>query len=201
MLANTASDFEMEIAHVLFIDVVGFTRLLVNQQAEILNELNRIIRKTRAFQNAESVGKLVRLPSGDGMALAFFTQPEAPVKCALEISEALKDHPGLSVRMGIHSGPVSAVTDVNDQPVVAGTGINMAQRVMDCGDAGHILLSKRIADDLGEYSRWTPHLYDLGEVEVKHGVKISIVNLYTGTLGNPEVPEILQLVLAAQGSK
>src|SRR5205823_987906 len=193
--------FEMEIAHVLFIDVVGFTRLLVNEQGEQLNELNRIIRQTAAFQSAESAGKLVRLPSGDGMALAFFTQPEAPVKCALEISEALKDRPGLSVRMGIHSGPVSAVTDVNDQPVVAGTGINMAQRVMDCGDAGHILLSKRIADDLAQYTRWTPQLYDLGEVEVKHDVKIGIVNLYTGSLGNPAVPKKLQLVQAGRDSR
>jgi TolB-like protein/Tfp pilus assembly protein PilF len=201
MSADSDSDFEMEIAYVLFIDVVGFTQLLINQQGEVLNELNRIIRQTGAFQSAESAGKLVRLPSGDGMALAFFTQPEAPVKCALEICEALTKHPRLLLRMGIHSGPVSAVTDVNDRPVVAGTGINMAQRVMDCGDAGHILLSKRIADDLGEYSRWAPHLYDLGEVEVKHGVKMSLVNLYTGTLGNPEVPEKLQLVLAAQGSK
>jgi serine/threonine-protein kinase len=179
----------MEIAYVLFIDVVGFTRLLINQQGDVLNELNQIIRQTAPFQSAESAGKLVRLPSGDGMALAFFTQPEAPVKCALEISEALKNHPQLRVRMGIHSGPVSAVTDVNDRPVVAGTGINMAQRVMDCGDAGHILLSRRIADDLGQYSRWTPQLHDLGEVEVKHGVKIGLVNLYSDVLGNPEVPE------------
>ena len=191
----------MEIAHVLFIDVVGFTQLLINEQGEVLNELNRIIRQTAPFQSAESAGKLVRLPSGDGMALAFFTQPEAPVKCALEISEALKNHPRLRVRMGIHSGPVSALTDVNDRPVVAGTGINMAQRVMDCGDAGHILLSQRIADDLRQYSRWTPQLYDLGEVEVKHDVKISLVNLYTGALGNPEVPEKLRYVRAAQVSK
>ena len=188
-MLDSASDFEMEIAYVLFIDVVGFTRLLINEQGDVLNELNRIIRQTAAFQSAESAGKLVRLPSGDGMALAFFTQPEAPVKCALEISEALQNHPQLLVRMGIHSGPVSAVTDVNDRPVVAGTGINMAQRVMDCGDAGHILLSKRIADDLGQYSRWTPQLHDLGEVEVKHGIKLGLVNLFTETLGNPEVPE------------
>jgi TolB-like protein/Tfp pilus assembly protein PilF len=189
MPTDSPSDFEMEIAYVLFIDVVGFTRLLINQQGDALNELNQIIRQTAPFQSAESAGKLVRLPSGDGMALAFFTQPEAPVKCALEISEALKNHPQLRVRMGIHSGPVSAVTDVNDRPVVAGTGINMAQRVMDCGDAGHILLSRRIADDLGQYSRWTPQLHDLGEVEVKHGVKIGLVNLYSDVLGNPEVPE------------
>jgi TolB-like protein/Tfp pilus assembly protein PilF len=188
----------MEIAYVLFIDVVGFTRLLINEQGDVLNSLNGVIRQTAPFQSAESAGKLVRLPAGDGMALAFFTQPEAPVKCALEISEALKNHPQLRVRMGIHSGPVSAVTDVNDRPVVAGTGINMAQRVMDCGDAGHILLSRRIADDLGQYSRWTPQLHDLGEVEVKHGVKIGLVNLYTDVLGNPEVPEKIRQARTVQ---
>ena len=186
---ESPSKFEMEIAYVLFIDVVGYSRLLVNEQAEVVNALNQIIRGTAAFQSAESAGKFVRLPSGDGMALAFFTQPEAPVNCALEITEQLKNHPQLQVRMGIHSGPVSAVTDVNDRPIVAGTGINMAQRVMDCGDAGHILVSKRIADDLGQYSRWKGQLHDLGEVEVKHGVKISLANLYTETLGNPQVPE------------
>ena len=198
MLTDSPSDFEMEIAYVLFIDVVGFTRLLINEQGDVLNSLNGVIRQTAPFQSAESAGKLVRLPAGDGMALAFFTQPEAPVKCALEISEALKNHPQLRVRMGIHSGPVSAVTDVNDRPVVAGTGINMAQRVMDCGDAGHILLSRRIADDLGQYSRWTPQLHDLGEVEVKHGVKIGLVNLYTDVLGNPEVPEKIRQARTVQ---
>ena len=189
MSVDPPSDFEMEIAHVLFIDVVGFTRLLINEQGDVLNSLNGVIRKTATFQSAETAGKLVRLPAGDGMALAFLTQPEAPVRCALEISEALKNHPGLQVRMGIHSGPVSAITDVNDRSIVAGTGINMAQRVMDCGDAGHILLSRRIADDLAQYARWTPHLHDLGVVEVKHGVKIDLVNLYTADAGNPAMPE------------
>jgi TolB-like protein/Tfp pilus assembly protein PilF len=189
MSVDPPSDFEMEIAYVLFIDVVRFTRLLINEQGDVLNSLNGVIRKTAPFQSAEAAGKLVRLPAGDGMALAFFTQPEAPVRCALEISEALKNHPSLQVRMGIHSGPVSAVTDVNDRSVVAGTGINMAQRVMDCGDAGHILLSRRIADDLAQYARWTPHLHHLGVVEVKHGVKIDLVNLYTAVAGNPAIPE------------
>ncbi len=189
MSTDTPSDFEMEIAYVLFIDVVGFTRLLINEQGDVLNSLNGVIRKTAAFQSAESAGKLVRLPAGDGMALAFLTQPEAPVKCALEISEALKNDPRLQVRMGIHSGPVSAITDVNDRRIVAGTGINMAQRVMDCGDAGHILLSRRIADDLAQYTRWTPHLHDLGVAEVKHGVKIDLVNLYTAVAGNPAPPQ------------
>jgi TolB-like protein len=200
MSADSSSDFEMEIAHVLFIDVVGFTRLLINDQGDVLNELNRIIRQTSAFQSAESAGKLVRLPAGDGMALAFLTQPEAPVKCALEIAETLKNNPRLRVRMGIHSGPVSAITDVNDRHIVAGTGINMAQRVMDCGDAGHILLSRRIADDLGQYGRWTSQLHDLGEVEVKHGVKIGLVNLYTDVLGNPSVPEKIRQTPTSQVS-
>ena len=191
----------MEIAHVLFIDVVGFTRLLVNEQGDVLNDLNRTIRQAPAFQSAESAGKLVRLPSGDGMALAFFTQPEAPVKCAREISEALKNHPRFLVRMGIHSGPVSALTDVNDRPVVAGTGINMAQRVMDCGDAGHILLSRRIADDLGQYSRWTPQLHDLGEIEVKHGVKLGLVNFYGDAFGNSAVPGKIKQARMSQVAK
>jgi len=183
------SDFKIEIAHVLFVDVVGYSRLLINEQGTILNELNRIIRATKQFQIAAAAGELKPLPSGDGMALAFFNTPEAPVKCALEISEALRGHPQLLVRMGIHSGPVSGLRDVNDRTAVAGSGVNIAQRVMDCGDAGHILLSKRIADDLAQYSRWQPHLHDLGEVEVKHGVRLGLVNLYTETLGNAKLPE------------
>ncbi len=188
MPEQTPSEFEMEIAYVLFIDVVGYSRLLVNEQGEVLNELNRIIRGSAAFQSAESADKLIRLPSGDGVALAFFHQPEAPVRCALEIAEGLRKNPHVQVRMGIHCGPVSSVIDVNDQPIVTGTGINMAQRVMDCGDAGHILLSKRIADDLGQFSRWKERLHDLGEVEVKHGVKLGLVNLFTETLGNAALP-------------
>jgi TolB-like protein/class 3 adenylate cyclase/Tfp pilus assembly protein PilF len=189
MATELTSDFKIEIAHVLFVDVVGYSRLLINEQRERLNELNRTIRQTAQFQSAEAAGKLMRLPSGDGMALAFFDSPEAPVKCALEISEALAAHPQLRVRMGVHSGPVSGLKDVNDRTAVAGAGVNIAQRVMDCGDAGHILLSKRIADDLAQYSRWQPLVHDLGEVEVKHGVKLGIFNLHTGTLGNPRLPE------------
>ncbi|MEY2558101.1 MAG: hypothetical protein QOE34_1526 [Verrucomicrobiota bacterium] len=189
MPTELTSDFKIEIAHVLFVDVVGYSRLLINEQRETLNKLNGIIRQTAQFQSAEAAGKLMRLPSGDGMALAFFNSPEAPVKCALEISAALQSHPQLLVRMGVNSGPVSGLKDVNDRTAVAGAGVNIAQRVMDCGDAGHILLSKRIADDLAQYSRWRPQLHDLGEVEVKHGVRLGVVNLYTGTLGNPNLPE------------
>jgi TolB-like protein/class 3 adenylate cyclase/Tfp pilus assembly protein PilF len=189
MSAAVKKEIQIEIAHVLFIDIVGYSKLLINEQHELLQELNQIVRATEAFRVAEAAGKLIRLPTGDGMALAFATSPEAPVQCALEISRALKSHPELRVRMGIHSGPVSGLSDVNDRSNIAGAGINMAQRVMDCGDAGHILLSRRVAEDLEQYRQWRPYLHDLGECEVKHGVRVSVVNLYTEELGNPELPE------------
>src|SRR6266567_343060 len=182
-------EIQLEIAHVLFIDIVGYSKLLINEQHELLQELNQIVRTTEAFRVAEAAGKLIRLPTGDGMALAFATTPEAPVQCALEISNALKSLPELRVRMGIHSGPVSGLSDVNDRSNIAGAGINMAQRVMDCGNAGHILVSRRAAEDLEQYRRWQPCLHDLGECEVKHGVRVSVVNLYTEEFGNPEAPE------------
>src|SRR5712671_4566314 len=189
MSAESPTDGELEIGHVLFMDVVGYSKLLVNEQREILRELTQIVRKSAHFCAAEAAGKLIRLPVGDGMALVFFNSHEAPAQCALEISEALKAHPELKLRMGLHSGPVSGVTDVNDRSNVAGVGINMAQRVMDCGDAGHILLSSRIADDLAQQSRWRPSLHELGPIEVKHGVKVEIVNFYTDEVGNPELPD------------
>src|SRR6266478_1706393 len=189
MSAAVKKEIQLEIAHVLFIDIVGYSKLLINEQHELLEELNQLVRTTEAFRAAEAAGKLIRLPTGDGMALAFATTPEAPVQCALEISRALKSHPELRVRMGIHSGPVSGLVDVNDRSNIAGAGINMAQRVMDCGNAGHILLSRRVAEDLEQYRQWQPHLHDLGECEIKHGVRVSVVNLYTQELGNPEVPE------------
>jgi len=188
MAAESPSDFDLEIAHVLFMDIVGYSKLLVDEQRDLANELNKIVRDTEQFKVAEAAGKLIRLPTGDGMALAFFTNPETPLKCAIEISEGVKTRPQIQLRMGIHSGPVSGVTDVNDRSNVAGAGINIAQRVMDCGDAGHILLSKRIADDLAHYGRWRPQLHELGEIEVKHGVKIEIVNFYTDGVGNAAVP-------------
>jgi len=189
MSAEVKKEIQIEIAHVLFIDIVGYSKLLINEQHELLQELNQIVRTTEAFRAAEAAGKLIRLPTGDGMALAFATTPEAPVQCALEISKALKSHPELRVRMGIHSGPVSGLSDVNDRSNIAGAGINMAQRVMDCGNAGHILVSRRAAEDLEQYRQWQPCLHDLGECEVKHGVRVSVVNLYTEELGNPELPE------------
>jgi len=179
----------LEIAHVLFIDIVGYSKLLIDEQKELLQELNETVRKTDQVRAAEAECKLVRLPTGDGMALVFSNNPEAPVECALEISKALQNHPEIKLRMGIHSGAVNQIADVNDRSNVAGAGINIAQRVMDCGDAGHILLSKHVAEDLAQYRRWQPYLHDLGECEVKHGVRVSVVNLYTEELGNPAIPE------------
>ena len=189
MSAEAGSDLQLEIGHVLFMDMVGYSRLLVDQQHELQRGLTEIVQSTEQVCLAEAAGKLIRIPAGDGMALVFFNSPEAPVRCALEISKKLKEHPQLQLRMGIHSGPVNEVRDVNDRTNVAGAGINIAQRVMDCGDAGHILLSQRIAEDLKHYRQWQPHLHDLGECEVKHGVRIHMFNLYTGELGNPELPE------------
>jgi hypothetical protein len=185
------ADPQLEVGHVLFVDIVGFSKLLVDQQAECSDRLNQIVRNTDQFRAAEAAGRLIRLPTGDGMALIFFTTPEAPARCAMEISRAVKDA-SFGLRMGIHSGPVNKVSDVNDRSNLAGTGINLAQRVMNCGDAGHILLSKRAAEDLEEYSQWQPRLHHLGQFEVKHGVKLDIINLYTGGVGNSAVPEKLK---------
>ncbi len=198
MASESETFSQLEIAHVLFTDIVGYSRQPIDQQSELLKELNQVVRGTEQFRAAETAGKLVRLPTGDGMALAFFTSLDAPVRCALEIAEALKSRPKIQLRMGVDSGPVDLIVDVNDRPNVAGVGINMAQRVMDCGDAGHILLSSRVAADLAQYSKWQPHLHDLGEAEVKHGVKVSLVNLYTGSVGNPDVPEKIQRAQRAE---
>src|SRR5437899_8314547 len=188
MSPGTSSEVKLEIVHVLFIDVVGYSQLLITQQSEHLETLRTIVRATAQLQAAEAEGKLLRLPTGDGGAIVFRTTPEVPVLCALEISKELKKHPELRVRMGIHSGPVNAITDLNEQANIAGAGINIAKRVMDSGDDGHILLSKHVAEDLEHYPRWQPYLHDLGEYEVKHGVRVSIVNLYTDDAGNAAVP-------------
>jgi class 3 adenylate cyclase len=172
-------EIELEIAHVLFVDIVGYSKLLINEQRRLLDILNRMVRATDQFRNAEANGRLITIPTGDGMALVFYNTPEAPVECALELSRADKAHPELELRMGVHSGPVSGVMDVTGRANLAGAGINIAQRVMDCGDAGHILLSKRVAEDLDTYGHWHRHLHDLGECEVKHGARLSLVNLYT----------------------
>src|SRR5436190_10504949 len=191
MVAKIRSDLHLEIAHVLFVDVVGYSRLLVNEQREVVQQLNEIVRAAPQFRQSSAAGKLIRIASGDGMALVFFQSPEEPVHCAMEIAKALKNYPHVRLRMGVHSGPVDQVTDVNDQTNVAGVGINFAQRVMDCGDAGHILISKRVADDLAQDRLWQPLLHELGEIEVKHGTKLGIVNLYTAELGNPHAPQKL----------
>src|SRR5438105_2058225 len=188
MSAELKPDLQLEIAHLLLIDVVGYSKLLVNEQIELVHELNQIVRRTECFQAAEKSSKLIRVPTGDGMALVFFRSPEEPVQCALEISKALKESPNIQVRMGVHSGPINQVTDVNDRVNVAGTGINVAQRVLECGDAGHILVSKHLADDLAQYRHWQPYLHDVGECEVKHGLRLHLVNLYKDGLGNPALP-------------
>ncbi|MGB9157043.1 MAG: adenylate/guanylate cyclase domain-containing protein, partial [Chthoniobacterales bacterium] len=184
----------LQIGHVLFIDIVGYSKLRVNEQSGLLRELTDVVSGTREFREAEAEGKLIRLPTGDGMALVFRTDPEAPAQCALEIARALKEHPRIALRMGIHSGPISEVADVNQRQNIAGAGINLAQRVMDCGDAGHILVSKRVAEDLEQHDRWRPFLHELGTCEVKHGVRIHISNLYSDEVGNPNLPSKLQAV-------
>src|SRR5438034_8911398 len=192
MSAEIKKEIQLEIAHVLFIDIVGYSKLSVNDQHGAIEELNQIVRASEQFQHAEAAGRLLKIATGDGMALVFYTSPEAPAQCAVEISRALKEHPRLRLRMGIHSGPVSGVIDVNNRPNLAGTGLNTAQRVMNCGDAGHIMLSKRVAEDLEEYDRWRPLLHDLGTCEVKHGMRISIVSLYADQVGNPQLPKKFQ---------
>jgi TolB-like protein/class 3 adenylate cyclase len=196
MAAETKKEIGLEIGHVLFIDIVGYSKLLIDEQRDYLHTLNEVVRRTDSFRAADAAGKLTHLPTGDGMALVFATTPDTPVSCALEISKALRSHPELQVRMGIHSGPVSGVVDVSGRSNIAGAGINLAQRVMDCGDAGHILLSKHVADDLEQYRQWRSQLHDLGECEVKHDVRVHVVNLYTDELGNREVPEKFQQVKA-----
>src|SRR5437667_7904666 len=198
MPSESSSDVKFEIGHVLFIDIVGYSKLLINEQSEQIQTLKEIVRGTEQVQIAEAESKLLRLPTGDGGALVFRNSPVAPVRCALEITKELQKHPGskekpqLRLRMGIHSGPVNEVTDLNEQANIAGAGINIAQRVMDCGDGGHILLSQRVAEDLEQFKHWRPLLHDLGACEVKHGVRVHVVNLYSDDIGNPQLPKKLQ---------
>src|SRR6476646_8501162 len=188
MGAEQKSKPRLEIAHVLFIDIVGYSKLRTNEQSAQIEKLREIVRGTEQFRAAETEGKLLRLPTGDGGALAFRNNPEAPVICAEEIARALKNHPDIRVRMGIHSGPVNEVTDLNEQANIAGAGINIAQRVMDCGDAGHILVSNHVAEDLEQYDQWQPYLHDLGECEIKHGERLHLVNFYNHEIGNSAMP-------------
>ena len=189
MPTEVSKEIELEIAYVLFVDIVGYSKLVTHEQRRLLELLNRIVREAEHFRTAEANGRLITVPTGDGMALVFYNTPEAPVECALEISNAAREYPDLKLRMGIHSGPVSGVVDVSGRSNIAGAGINIAQRVMDCGDAGHVLVSRHMAEDLEQYGHWKRHLHDLGECEIKHGVRVAVVNLYTENLGNPEVPQ------------
>jgi TolB-like protein/class 3 adenylate cyclase/Tfp pilus assembly protein PilF len=190
--AEVKKEIQLEIAHVLFIDIVGYSKVSINEQRAAVDELNELVRTSEQVQKAEAAARLIKIPTGDGMGLVFYTSPEAPAQCAVEISRTLKRRPPLQLRMGVHSGPVSGVIDVNGQANLAGAGLNMAQRVMDCGDAGHILLSKRVADDLGETEHWRPLLHELGECEAKHGMRVSIVNLHADEVGNPQLPKKFQ---------
>src|SRR5438067_12955348 len=174
----------LEIGHVLFIDIVGYSKLLITEQSERLQKLKEIVWETEQFRQAQAEGKLLRLPTGDGGALVFRNNPEAPVLCAMEISKELKRHPQLQVRLGIHSGPVNEITELNAQANIAGAGINIAQRVMDCGDADHILLSRHVGEDLEQYPRWRSLLHDRGACEVKHGVRLRVVHLSGEGAGN-----------------
>jgi TolB-like protein len=192
MPAEVKKEIQLEIAHVLFIDIVGYSKLSINDQNAAVEELTQVVRGSEQFQKAEAAGRLLKIATGDGMALVFYTSPEAPAQCAVEISRARKEYPRLQLRMGIHSGPVSGVVDVNNRPNLAGAGLNMAQRMMDCGDAGHILLSKHVAEDLEEYEQWRLLLHDLGTCEVKHGVHVGVTNLYSDEIGNPRLPSKLQ---------
>src|SRR5436190_7392036 len=189
MPAEVKKEIQLEIAHVLFIDIVGYSKFLINEQRAAVDELNQVVRTSEQLQKAEASDRLIKIPTGDGMALVFYTSLEAPAQCAVEISRALKEHPRLELRMGVHSGPVSGVIDVNRHANLAGAGLNVAQRVMDCGDVGHILLSKHVADDLEQYPRWRPLLHELGECEVKHGMRLGIVNFYSDQIGNSALPE------------
>ena len=189
---ETKPNLQLEIAHILLIDVVGYSKLLVNEQIEVLQELNRIVRDTKSFRAAEAGNKLIRVPTGDGMALLFLRSPEEPIGCALEISKTLRGHRQIQLRMGVHSGPVNRVADVNDKTNIAGSGMNVAQRVLDCGDAGHILLSKHVAEDLVQSRHWKPYLHDLGECKVKHGLRLHLFNLCKDGLGNLQIPQKLK---------
>jgi len=194
MPAEIKKEIQLEIAHILFIDIVGYSKLSINEQRAAVDELNEVVRAAEQFQKAEASDRLIKIPTGDGMALVFYTSPEAPAQCAIEISRARKEHPRLQLRMGVHSGPVSGVIDVNGRANLAGAGLNIGQRVMDCGDAGHIFLSKHVAEDLEAYEQWLPLLHDLGTCEVKHGVRLSVVNLYSEQSGNPALPKKFRIL-------
>jgi serine/threonine protein kinase len=179
----------LEMAYVLFMDLVSYSMLPMDLQSQRIQQLVEIVRGTAEYRRASDAKQIISLPTGDGMALVFFQNPVAPVQCAIEVARALKNHAELKLRMGVHTGPVYRIADINTNSNVAGGGINLAQRVMDVGDAGHILVSRTVADTLNQLSDWSKTLQDLGEAEVKHGVKVHVVNLVTSEVGNPEIPE------------
>src|SRR6266576_5682175 len=201
MRSESETSVRLQIGHVLFMDLVGYSTLLLDEQCQYMEQLTEIVRGTEQVRGAKEAGKLIRLPVGDGMALVFLDSPEAPVRCAMEISKKLKEYPQLKLRMGIHSGPINEVRDVNDSANVAGAGINLAQRVMDCGEDRHILLSKRVAADLGHSREWGPYLHDLGECAVKHDIPVFLVNFYGDGVGNPELPKIVERSQSEQAAK
>jgi hypothetical protein len=192
MSTEIKKEIALEIAHISFVDFVGYSKLSINQQRVVVDELTEAVRSSEQYQKAETAGRFIKISTGDGMALVFYTSPEAPAQCAVEISRFLKEHPRLQLRMGVHSGPVSGVIDVNGRANLAGAGLNIAQRVMACGDAGHILVSKHVAEDLEEYEHWRPLLHDLGTCEVKYGMRVGIANLYADQVGNPQLPKKFQ---------
>jgi adenylate cyclase len=201
MAQHEKTKLRLEIAHVLFIDIVGYSRLSINEQQAAVDELTQVVRGTGEFKKADASQHLIKIATGDGMALVFYSTPEAPVRCAIEVTRTLKDNPRLRLRMGIHSGPVSGVIDVTERTNLAGGGLNLAQRVMNCGDTGHILLSKHVAEDLAEFEEWRPLLHDLGACEVKHGTEVSIANLYGSDFGNPELPATFRLIKKRSGRR
>jgi len=194
MTPDLEPDLKLEIAHVLTIDVVAYSTLLIDEQSRLMAELVRTVKATPRFRQAAAEDKLIKLPTGDGMALIFLSDAEAPIECAMQLAASLKEHPEIRLRMGIHSGPINTIRDVNDRTNLAGAGIDMAQRVMDCGDAGHILVSKRVADDLTPYPRWHRYLHYLGECEVKHGRKVSLFNFYSESFGNAAIPQKVKCI-------
>src|SRR5205809_3519929 len=183
MATDINKEIQLEIAYILFVDTVGYSKLSINEQHAVVDELTQIVRGAEQFQKAEAADRLIKISTGDGMALVFYTSPESPVRCAMELSRVLKDHPRLRLRMGIHSGPVSGVVDVTGRTNLTGAGLNLAHRAMECGDAGHILLSKHVAEDLEEYEEWRPRLHDLGTCEVKHGVRVRVARLHDSEVG------------------
>jgi class 3 adenylate cyclase len=189
---------QLEMAYVLFMDVVGYSKLPMDLQAEYLGELQEVVRGAPAFGQAQMADQLIRLPTGDGMALAFFGGPLSAVRCAFQVAESLKEYPHIELRMGVNAGPVYRFADINANRNVVGGGINVAQRVMDLGDAGHILLSQTVASVLLELSEWRNRLVDLGTHAVKHGLLIHVYNIYTDSVGNPSIPAKLVVPTAGR---